>query len=245
MTNGQSTKRQANCRCWLLPALAVVLALPLVGKAQGIVFEQLPPSPSLGLVQNTNGDWVDPFAPYDAQGLRLWGTLVNPSNYDLILNGQTAFIFSSGDSFSITAVGSNAVTATLVGGSLPTSYVVPLTSGQPIGPNAAGYDWIPGGLLTATRASDTIGQPNLTIGYFSGLASAYIGLEFYTDGQPYYGWVRVGAPATINGGWIYDYAYETTPNTPISAGEIPEPSTLSLSILGVLSIFLTRKRFSL
>jgi hypothetical protein len=90
--------------------------------------------------------------------------------------------------------------------------------------------------------SDTIGSPTLFTGPFAGVVSAYIGLEFYTDGQAYYGWVEVGAPASINGGWIYNYAYETVPNTPIFAGEVPEPATWGLVVLGAIVLLGSRKR---
>jgi len=101
-------KRRTLCQCWLLPALVAWMAMPLIGDAR-IVFVQLPPSPSLGLVQDINtGQWIDPFAPYDVQGLRLWGSQENPTNYNLVINGQTAFIFSSGAEFGITPTGSNA-----------------------------------------------------------------------------------------------------------------------------------------
>jgi hypothetical protein len=48
------------------------------------------------------------------------------------------------------------------------------------------------------------------------------------NGETHYGWVRVGAPlAFFNGGWLYDYAYETRPDTPIVAGAKPVPVPLA------------------
>ena len=86
----------------------------------------------------------------------------------------------------------------------------------------------------------------MTMGYFTGMESAYIGLQFQIAGQTYYGWARAGAPVVgINGGWIYDYAYETVPNTPILAGEgeVPEPSTVALLLaLGGAGWLLRRRR---
>jgi hypothetical protein len=244
-------KRQANCRCWLLPALAVVLALPLVGEAQSIVHEQLPPSPSLGLVQDINGNWVDPFASYDAQGLRLWGTAENPASYSLILNGQVAFTFISQDSgFDLVPAGTNRV----IGGYLDGAGAVgaaPLPSDTPIGPDAGAYTWFSrdqavGGAigLAAVRDSGIIGNPILWGGPFAGVASGYIGLEFYSGGQAYYGWIRIGAPASINGGWIYEYAYETIPNTSINTGAVPEPSTWAFLSFGSVILFIARRQFS-
>jgi hypothetical protein len=217
-----------NGRCWLWPALAVLLALPITGEAHGIIYEQLPPSPSLGLVQDTNGNFTDPFALYDAQGLRLWGNAGTPAIYNLVFNGQAAFTFTSQDTgFDIDPMASNKV----IGGYLDNfgaAGAYPLSGGALIGPDTGtnytwiGHDPVLGGLVLATeRDSGTIGSPILFTGPFAGITAAYIGLQFYSDNQVYYGWVRVGAPATINGGWIYDYAYQTQPNTPILAGAVP------------------------
>ena len=227
-------KKQTNCRCWLLPALAVVLALPLVGKTQGIVYGQFPPtSPAI--------------FPYDTNGTRLWAEGPDqPQTYDLLIDGQPAFTFYSGSEFSIIANGSNAVIGQIVDGS-GSVFAVPLASNQPIGPDSAGYAWLTaaestggGATLTASR-NGGLGPP-LTAGYFTGLESAYIGIEFYDNQQLYYGWIRVGAPlAGINGGWIYDYAYETSPNTPISAGAVPEPSTCAVLVTCAAILFFYRK----
>jgi hypothetical protein len=63
-------------------------------------------------------------------------------------------------------------------------------------------------------------NPFLSVGYFTGLESAYMGFSFQQAGQTYYGWVRVGCPISgLNVGWVYDYAYETAPNTSILAGQ--------------------------
>jgi CHRD domain len=223
------------CQRRFLSALAAWLAMSLVGEAR-IVFVQLPPSPSLGLVQNTNGDWIDPFAAYDKQGLRLWGGIENPTNYNLVINGQTAFTFSSGTEFGIIPANSNSVIGQVVD-DFGSTYAIPLTNNEEIGNDAADYVWSSGDvLLTASRASDLIGSPILTAGYFSGLESAFIGLQFEVDGQTFYGWVRAGAPVSINGGWIYDYAYETSSGMPIKAGQTNEPISFTANLSGANEI---------
>ena len=63
-----------------------------------------------------------------------------------------------------------------------------------------------------------------SIGYFQGQTDAYAGFRLDVAGSLYYGWIHIqnfGA----NWGQIIDWAYETSPNTPIFAGQVPEPST--------------------
>lgn len=228
-------KIRTKCRRWFLSVLALLLAMPFVAEAQGILYGQFPPTSPVAF-------------PYDTNGTRVLGEGPDlPQTYDLLIDGQAAFTFYSGSSFSIIADGSNAVVGQIVD-QFGSDYAIPLNSGQLIGPGASGYSWLTaaqstGGsaLLSASR-SGGVGPP-LTAGYFTGLASAYIGIEFYDEGQLYYGWIRAGAPyAGINGGWIYDYAYETTPNTPIFAGEVPEPSTWALLSFGSLAACILRRK---
>lgn len=213
-------------RC--LATLAFLIALHFPCGAQGIVHVQLPPSPSLGLVPNVEtGMLFDPYAPYDPKGLRLIGG-PNPSStpvsYDLVLNGEVAFTFTShGGNFTIDPKGTNRVVG------IPGSNEgYPLSVGTFLGADLdlatcswIGHDPVYGAVhLASSRDGLTIGDPPLTTGAFAGLASGYIGLEFFKNGKPFYGWVRIGAPFS-NGGWIYEYAYQTTPNRPIMAGQLP------------------------
>jgi len=206
-------------RRWL--GLAFFAMLPLCAGAQGtIVHRQLStPNP-------------DPNFPWDAQGLRLW-TLESSYFYlDLDRNGVTDFTFHSGQfstrGFSMFGSSQNAVFSLP---SLDSHFVVPLASGSVIGPDSSPYEWY----LTQQTPFGPLGA-GLTacvdigcIGLFTGVESAYAGLQFQIDGQTHYGWVRVGAPLVgANGGWIYEYAYDTRPDAPILAGAVPEPSTWAL-----------------
>ena len=212
--------QRIGCLCWLLLALALLLPLSAnIARAQGIVYGRFPPSSPVVF-------------PYDAQGTRLWAADPStPQTFDLVIGGQTAYTFYSGTEFAIVPSSLNAVIAVQPGlPSDPSPFAKPLTQGQKIGPDAAGDSWVPdipgigGSTLTASR---DIGS----IGYFTGVESAYIGLQFHMNGRIYYGWVRAGAPVTgINGGWIYDYAYETQPDTPINAGAgAPIPFTANFT----------------
>ena len=225
--NRPATAAEATGQCGFLPALACVLALTVLNACgQGtIVYGQFPPTSPVVF-------------PYDAQGTRLWAEDPStPQTYNLTIGGQTAFTFYSGTEFSIIPSSLNAVIGVQPGlPNDPSPFTMALAASQLIGPDAAGYAWLPnilgGDTLVASR---DIG----TIGYFTGVESAYIGLQFQIAGQTYYGWVRAGAPVVgINGGWIYDYAYETVPNTPILAGQVPEPSPVTLCLLGIITLSL-------
>ncbi len=212
---------RTSCQCWLWPALAAALLAFGPGTApaeitnQGIVyghFPVTPPPPPGGFV-----------FPWDTQGWQLAAFYPASVSYDFVINDQLAYTFIAFGGIAVNpASASNALVAVGID-YLGASAAIPLTTGQVIGPDAAGFNWISdrwgGSLLTATRDGATIGEPPLTIGYFTGLESAYLGLRFQQNGQTYYGWVRLGTPlAGLDIGWLYDYAYETRPNTPILAG---------------------------
>jgi hypothetical protein len=235
-----TTSEFCRARCRLIPALALLLTLANNVRSQSIVYGQFPATSPVVF-------------PYDANGTRILGELGFPAQtYNLNINGQTAFTFASdGTGFVIQPSSLDAVIAVqpnLANNPLdPSAFPVPLTAGQQIGPDAAGYSWLGnilgGDTLTASRDGGIIGQPPLTVGLFTGVESAYIGLQFQESGQTYYGWVRAGAPAVgLNGGWIYDYAYETSPDTFLFAGEVPEPGTCALLIGGGLLFWLARRR---
>jgi hypothetical protein len=227
--------------CWrrLLPTLAVFF-VPAV-MAQGIVYVHAP-------LSNPNGD--PNHLPWDSLGTQVG------SDFPIVINGQTVLTFSTPQvlgqpsAFVVHPSSLGAVIAfqpNVLNNPLdPTTFPIPLSAGTEIGSDAAGYSWLGdilgGDILTASIGSGIIGEPFLTDGYFTGLESAYLGFDFQQDGETYYGWVQLGCPVVgLNAGWIYDYAYETTPNTPITAGAVPEPSTWALLVFGGAFYFLRRR----
>jgi hypothetical protein len=58
---------------------------------------------------------------------------------------------------------------------------------------------------------------------------AYVGLKFSIDGQIHYGWARIKFPyaSGIKYPNIYGYAYESTPNQPIVAGQTSSSAPLA------------------
>lgn len=219
---------------WL--GLLLLLLLPSAAWAQDtIVHRQLStPNP-------------DPNFPWDAQGLRLLSAF-DPIYYQMDFNGDGSpeYTFSSANAseggFSILGASGAAVFSL---SSLDSHFVVPLASGSVIWADPFPYEWYvarqtPFGTLGSVfTACVNIG----CIGFFTGVESAYVGLQFQIDGQTHYGWVRVGAPlAGLNGGWIYEYAYETRPNTPILAAAVPEPSAWALLGAGIGLWFIGQRK---
>ncbi len=207
-------KRISQCRLVSALALALVCLKPDVS-AQSIVYTRLSTPTNIPHV-----------FPEDNLGMRLLAEF--PESWDMIIDEQTQFTFVSGSGFDVIPSSQNALIAVPVD-AFGANFAIPLTNGQAIGPDAAGYTWIAsesvgGSTLADSRASDEIGNPYLIGGLFAYVESAYVGLQFQQDGNTYYGWADVGAPyPTFNGGWIYSYAYETSPDIPIKAGQISEP----------------------
>ncbi len=53
----------------------------------------------------------------------------------------------------------------------------------------------------------------------NGVVDKYLGLRFEIGGNTHYGWARLDVPADGSSFTIKDYAYNVTPNAPITAGE--------------------------
>ena len=119
--------------------------------------------------------------------------------------------------FHMEGAGTNAVWVRLTGGNDFGGFIRPLPSGTVVGDELpAGDEWLVswGFIYPAFSAYSSAGA----LGLFQGQL-AYAGLKFYVDGEAYYGWIKVQEiPSLAGGGIVYEYAYETRPDTPIAAG---------------------------
>ena len=194
-----------------LPLMFSILTLPLILQVWGqatVVYEPMPLN------------YVPAVFPYDAYGYRLVGLPGEPSSVAIDLNhdGRTDFTFVSGSSFSAFPSGRNKVLGVAdppdLGG-----YAIPLGPGESLGPNPSAGQWMG---AEAIEIAYSVSRDIGSLGYWPGIESAYSGVEFEIAGEMHYGWIRLGVPAAgVDWGWIYDYGYETRPNTPIAAGAKP------------------------
>lgn len=77
---------------------------------------------------------------------------------------------------------------------------------------------------------------------FDSVTDAYIGLSFPINAVNHYGWIRVDVDNAAGTFLIKDWAYESVPGAGITAGAIPEPSTLGLLAAGALGVSALRRR---
>jgi hypothetical protein len=117
------------------------------------------------------------------------------------------------------------------------SHVVRLGESVTVGP-ASPF----GGNLYGTMARSTGGVPQGGAPWNGG-GQGYIGLRFVFGGQTYYGWADV----TVNSGYtatLNRFAYDNVAGTPVvtgQTGEVPEPGSMSLLILGAAGLAAYRR----
>lgn len=231
---------------WLLSGLAGAVTLATGMEAYAVIVAATPPpnlpaaaspgsTPATG-VQNwdINGDLVTDLQfsfrnPQSATQLRWQANVWRPSTVSP--NGVVGF---TGPYF---RYATNHAAGVLIG---------PGSAFQPTGTNtqvAMGsvYAGLPYGGFTSGSVP---GNPG---GGQAAQPSGYLGFRFNIGTNTHYGWVHVTVtPSTTaagSGGIFFgDAAYETTPNTAIEAGMIPEPSSIAGLAMGAAALLIRRRQ---
>ncbi len=105
-------------------------------------------------------------------------------------------------------------------------YKVPLPPGCSVGPQApAGMVWDTGQSYPMLMDESPTGYASdiVHLSFLNGTGNKYIGFQLQVGSSYYYGWIRLHVDAANNVRLI-DYAYESTPDTPV---KIPNPTLAS------------------
>ncbi len=172
-----------------------------------------------------------------------YGPVPSSQYIDIDGDGVSDFtLLSDGNAITLAPLGNNAVAAWPEPPPDLGSLVWAFNQGQSISSSLAPVlIWY--GLTTDQFGSALIVETmNVgSIGFFQGHTDAYAGLELNDGTSSYFGWLHF-QNLGLNVGQITDWAYNSSPNAPILAGQVPEPSTGALVILACAIVLLTHRR---
>jgi hypothetical protein len=180
--------------------------------------------------------------------IELWSPL--PAVYESIdIDGNSIVDFTFGASVSFVGIRAEGDNHYLVWPNPPPTSggnPEPLLDGFEIGPNSGegDLDWFGINTDFSTLIRCLSGSGGYTCaGRFMG-QHAYMGIEFDIEGARHYGWIDLLVASDNPYAEIYGWGYETDPGVSIlaGAGAVPEPSTISLLIGGLLTIGCTLRR---
>jgi len=144
------------------------------------------------------------------------------------LNGDSLsdiLIGNNGSGLVAATVGTNSIVHQLA---LPPNHggdAVPLWMGAIIGVNP--QDIFPSFLWAAGNSGMVTCQDTGCAGSFLNRTAA-LGLRFEASDGTHYGFMQFEPDRDTPGGWITGWAYESTPDTPITVQSIPEPTSIAL-----------------
>jgi hypothetical protein len=169
----------------------------------------------------------------------------NPSSQNIDINGDSVSdftLFSDGNAITLAPLYNNAVAAWPEPPPDLGSLVWAFNLGNSI---SSSLDPV---LIWYGRTTDQFGSALIvetmnagSIGFFQGHTDAYVGFELNVGTSSYFGWLHF-QNLGLNVGQVTDWACNSSPNMPIVAGQVPEPSTGVLIILAGGIVWLTRRR---
>jgi hypothetical protein len=127
-------------------------------------------------------------------------------------------------------------------GTFTAGYAYPsrIANGSPVGPAGNFFVSSLGNLVTLAANPDATYPRGNWDGANMGSPS-FVGLRFGSPGSYNYAWVEVTVTADMHL-TLGRFAFETTPNTPIIAGVVPEVNSLTLLAFGGAGLALHRRR---
>ncbi len=117
-----------------------------------------------------------------------------------------------------------------------------LVLNEPI--NAAAVWNCPGNLNAQSRVFFASSLNTIAYGNFETGADLYLGCKFKISGATHYGWMRVNIGTGLTSMTLKDYAYESTPDAAILAGDKPSVG-ISDAILSDVNIHAFNKRITI
>lgn len=127
-----------------------------------------------------------------------------------------------------------------------------LSGGFTVGETLSAYSWNVNGPDVGFGGKMQIwgSNGNPTQGNFTGVTEKYIGFRVHLSSTEdlVYGWVKVSTVTNLNeigvsGDVIlHGYAYESTPNTAIATGAVPEPTSLAIFAMGGAGVAAWKRR---
>ena len=119
--------------------------------------------------------------------------------------------------------------------------ILDLASGQSVDVDLpAGQSWSSGSDVLAEYNS-LVSGPTVGAGPWAGVEHGYMGVQFHNGADTYYGWVDLSVSDGTPEAYIHSWAYNTTPGASLPAGQVPEPSTIALFLVGATA-FVIRHR---
>jgi hypothetical protein len=166
---------------------------------------------------DVNPDYV--YAGANEQNIQVGLDLNNDATADFAIASVDTTVAAQSNAVIETTLIAPLVTGNEIAGIVPTSfnYALALNSGTAINSTT---NWIADTCTMAYRVNGASPYDE----QWNGVTDKYLGLKFLVGGNTHYGWARLDC---VGDNWtLKDYAYNSTANGAINAGQMPGPSSI-------------------